>query len=366
MADAFAILSTINTYQPDLQRELGDQAGAFFAEVDALKMEAITGAGDMTVQAQTGDKLLILVDKYRPARRLLRRVDPATFGPPNPADDASTRDAAAGSPIAPTATPATAGPSVPAAGTLDSTPAAPAATATPRPTAPASPASPPASGVATPTVTPAPPPAPAPTSTITTEHPAPAPASPGPPAAIGAQPGGPSTALTPSRTQEMNMMSTPDRQAVSTEERIQLLKEYVAATLGIVLVVGTVILAFMAFLGNSTDANFQHLKDVLLILNGLSGVVLGYYFGRIPSDARASQAQKQVVETQAQAQQQVAVAQQQAQQAQTRALEVIDQVQELADQTAPGSAADTRGLESASGVDIHQKLRDIARQARNW
>ena len=33
-------------------------------------------------------------------------------------------------------------------------------------------------------------------------------------------------------------------------------------------------------------------KDILLLLIGLAGVVIDYYFGRVPADARTTQAQK--------------------------------------------------------------------------
>ena len=35
-------------------------------------------------------------------------------------------------------------------------------------------------------------------------------------------------------------------------------------------------------------------KDLLTFLSGFAGVVVGYYFGRVPADARTAQAQQQI------------------------------------------------------------------------
>lgn len=78
--------------------------------------------------------------------------------------------------------------------------------------------------------------------------------------------------------------STPDK-------RIMAFKEVVSAGLGLLIVGATVCMAFVAF---SSDAQgFANAKEVLTLMYGLAGVVLGYYFGRIPADARAVQAQDQ-------------------------------------------------------------------------
>lgn len=51
-------------------------------------------------------------------------------------------------------------------------------------------------------------------------------------------------------------------------------------------------------------------KDILLLLLGLAGVVMGYYFGRVPADAQATQAQKQATAATARTEQVDAQAQQ--------------------------------------------------------
>jgi hypothetical protein len=76
---------------------------------------------------------------------------------------------------------------------------------------------------------------------------------------------------------------------------LQILKEGVTAILALAIVGTTLYWMGMAF-GMAGDATrMGDAKDVLALMSGLSGVVIGYYFGRVPSEARASQAQRQVV-----------------------------------------------------------------------
>jgi DMSO/TMAO reductase YedYZ heme-binding membrane subunit len=74
---------------------------------------------------------------------------------------------------------------------------------------------------------------------------------------------------------------------------IQLVKEFVCAALGIFLIVYTVLMANNAFGMVGDTTRLSNAKDLLLLLISLTGVVLGYYFGRAPADARASLAMKQ-------------------------------------------------------------------------
>jgi hypothetical protein len=80
----------------------------------------------------------------------------------------------------------------------------------------------------------------------------------------------------------------------SIDERLQLLKELVSAALALAIVGTTLYFAGAAF-GLAGDTTRMHdAKDLLAGMTGLTGVVLGYYFGRVPSEARASQAQRQI------------------------------------------------------------------------
>jgi hypothetical protein len=73
---------------------------------------------------------------------------------------------------------------------------------------------------------------------------------------------------------------------------MQAIKETVTAGLGFALILFTLWMTYRAF---SMVGQAEQMKDalgVLSLLFGLAGVVVGYYFGRMPADARAMQAQK--------------------------------------------------------------------------
>jgi hypothetical protein len=59
-------------------------------------------------------------------------------------------------------------------------------------------------------------------------------------------------------------------------------KEAVTATLGFVLVVSTIILAYRAFGRAGQEEQMRDAMGILTLLFGLAGVVVGYYFGRFP------------------------------------------------------------------------------------
>src|SRR5260370_25179286 len=71
------------------------------------------------------------------------------------------------------------------------------------------------------------------------------------------------------------------------------MEEIVCAAMGLLLIAYTVYMVnnVLGMVGNTPKLNDA--KDLLLLLLSLTGVVLGYYFGRVPADARASQALKQ-------------------------------------------------------------------------
>ena len=69
-------------------------------------------------------------------------------------------------------------------------------------------------------------------------------------------------------------------------------KEGVTALIGLSIIVFTLVVAIRS-LGSAGKPEMADVKDVLSLIMGLTGVVIGYYFGRIPADARADEAQKQ-------------------------------------------------------------------------
>lgn len=76
------------------------------------------------------------------------------------------------------------------------------------------------------------------------------------------------------------------------EHKMQMWKECVAAFLAVCVVGCTVIVIILSVFLPGDTTRISNVKDGLLLLNSLTGVVLGYYFGSIPADARASQAQR--------------------------------------------------------------------------
>ena len=91
------------------------------------------------------------------------------------------------------------------------------------------------------------------------------------------------------------MNAEMDAKGQQLDSRLQMIKEGVTAILALAIVGTTLYWMSMAF-GLAGDATkMSDAKDLLALMSGLTGVVLGYYFGRVPSEARASQAQLQVV-----------------------------------------------------------------------
>jgi hypothetical protein len=74
------------------------------------------------------------------------------------------------------------------------------------------------------------------------------------------------------------------------ELQIQLFKEIFTAVLAFVIIGITAVLAYRSFNMAGDTQKMGDAKDLLTIMLGVAGVVVGYYFGRVPSDARAAQA----------------------------------------------------------------------------
>ncbi len=154
-----------------------------------------------------------------------------------------------------------------------------------------------------------------------------APAQPPPPPAVTSQ-------------GDVTMTTTPQpqpRKGMSVDAFITIFKEAVTAIIALLLVWTTVRMAasLLAFVGDAT--RMSQAKDLLGVLTGLMGVVLGYYFGRIPAEARAAQAQEQASQ---------AISQSEQAKAQTEALGA--QAEKLASQ-ASELAAGMQGAPQARG-----------------
>lgn len=76
--------------------------------------------------------------------------------------------------------------------------------------------------------------------------------------------------------------------------RLQWFKEVVTAVLGAAIVLYTLYMTGRAFDMVGDPTRMGEAKDLLTFLSGFAGVVVGYYFGRVPADARTAQAQEQI------------------------------------------------------------------------
>jgi hypothetical protein len=71
-------------------------------------------------------------------------------------------------------------------------------------------------------------------------------------------------------------------------------KEWVTHFLAILIVVSTIGFAIRSFTWVGSAGEMEDAKSLVAVMSGLSGVVLGYYFGRVPSEAHAERAQDQM------------------------------------------------------------------------
>ena len=69
------------------------------------------------------------------------------------------------------------------------------------------------------------------------------------------------------------------------------LREYVSAAIAGVVILGTVAMMVLAFNYLSEPDEFDRVKDLLLFVNPLLGVVIGYYFNKATSEPRAETAE---------------------------------------------------------------------------
>jgi hypothetical protein len=74
------------------------------------------------------------------------------------------------------------------------------------------------------------------------------------------------------------------------EQRMQRFREGVTAVLAVLLLASTMALTYRTFGMAGKEGQMKDAMGVLSLLFGIAGVVVGYYFGRVPGDARAVQA----------------------------------------------------------------------------
>ncbi|MBN1483900.1 MAG: hypothetical protein JXA37_04195 [Chloroflexia bacterium] len=84
---------------------------------------------------------------------------------------------------------------------------------------------------------------------------------------------------------------------------LMIMKESLTGCIGLLIVGTTLLLVLVSSLLVLTrpEGDIGPLKEILLFMNGLIGVVLGYYFGRVPAEMRAQKAEAAEAEAQGKA-----------------------------------------------------------------
>lgn len=141
-----------------------------------------------------------------------------------------------------------------------------------------------------------------------------------------------------------------DSARARAETFILIFKEVVTAIIAILIALTALLLVFNLVPMLGDPAKMTQGKELLSIITGLFGVVLGYYFGRIPADARAAQAQEQAVKATQQGEQAAA----RSDMVSARAEELADQAKELVASAQSGPVA--RGA-APGGVNVNEELK---------
>jgi hypothetical protein len=102
------------------------------------------------------------------------------------------------------------------------------------------------------------------------------------------------------------MSERPPEQAALRAEPdplVRHLREFVSAGIALVVILGSIIMLIQAFNYLGSPDEFERVKDLLLFVNPLLGVVVGYYFNRVTSEPRAEKAESTATAAMATAQQ---------------------------------------------------------------
>ena len=86
-------------------------------------------------------------------------------------------------------------------------------------------------------------------------------------------------------------MSEKPPVAITTNADLRHFREYVAAAIAMIVILGTVVMLIMALRYVDSSEQFARVKDLLLVVNPLLGVVIGYYFNKVSTEARAESAE---------------------------------------------------------------------------
>lgn len=140
--------------------------------------------------------------------------------------------------------------------------------------------------------------------------------------------------------------------------QLAMYREKVAGSLSILLVV-TFNVSVLTILGvlcfGRIPQAFEKMKDILLFLNPIIGYVLGYYFNKVTTEARAEKAEAVVKSTSAVAQQATASAQEAHKEAQVTRSALLDLTQSAEAVLTESGTDGTRAFNPAE-VDLRTSL----------
>jgi hypothetical protein len=149
-------------------------------------------------------------------------------------------------------------------------------------------------------------------------------------------------------------------------------REYVTAGLAGVICVGTMVMVAFAFANLNSLETFNRAKDLLLFLNPLVGLVIGYYFSKVSSEGRAESAEasafaatanaQQAVEARSKAEAEAGVVRQQAQVAVEDMVKASERMLAQAPARSPGVLGAENG--NAPANEAYQELHAAASRAR--
>ncbi len=135
-------------------------------------------------------------------------------------------------------------------------------------------------------------------------------------------------------------------------------REYVAAAIAVIVVLGTVMMLITALRYVSSSDQFTRVKDLLLVINPLLGVVIGYYFNKVSTEARAESAEATAKSTALSAQQAATArntAEAEAQAAKSKAEEattILSAVSQAAEKVLPQVPAPAPGVLKAGAEGL--------------
>ena len=167
------------------------------------------------------------------------------------------------------------------------------------------------------------------------------------------------------------MDSTPTvvqpRAEWTLETKLRVLRESIAALIALSIVIATSMMLYLAFTryvaspDPNADKYFGRAKDLLLFINPLLGVVIGYYFNKVSTEARAEKAEATVATANNVAWQ----AKVEADRAKSILEEVVPAAQQVLNETSQKSPGTLSvGESSAASSDAQAALRAALQRAK--